>query len=75
MATRIFGIDPGDGLQIKNVVENVGPTATSAIVAVVVDLATSVSDAGGSRTIKKSEVLEAIEALEAYILKSNWPPA
>lgn len=75
MATRIFGTNPGDGLEVSGIVENVGPTATSAVIALVVDLAASVTDGSGTRTVKKSEVLEAIEALEAYIVKSNWPPA
>lgn len=75
MATRIFGVDPGAPLAINSVREAVGPTATSAAIALVVDLAASVSDAGATRAPTREEVLLAIESLEAYLIKCNWPPA
>jgi hypothetical protein len=74
MATRIFAVGPAG--TIENVINTVGPTATSAIIAVVVDLTASVTGQGGtSRTVSKAEVLQAMEAIEAKILKSDWPPA
>lgn len=74
MATRIYAVGPAG--TVENVQENVGPTATSAIVAVVVDLTASVTGAGGvARTVSKTEVLQALEALEQKIIKDIWPPA
>lgn len=74
MATRIFAIPPNG--QLDEVKENVGPTATSAIIGLVVDLAsTGVSVGGSTRTVSKSEVLLAVETLKQYLIKTNWPPA
>lgn len=74
MATRIWAVGPAGTLE--NVQENIGPTATSAIVAIVVDLTASVTgQAGVSRTVSKSEVLQAIDVLEQKILRDIWPPA
>jgi hypothetical protein len=73
MATRIFAVNPSG--TIETAVETVGPTATSAIVAVVVDLASNVTDGSTSRGPSKSEVLKALDTLKAKILKANWPPA
>lgn len=74
MATRIYAVNPGESE--FNVRENVGPTGTSAIVAVVVDLTANVVGPGGvSITIAKSDVLKALEQVENWVLKQNWPPA
>ncbi len=74
MATRIWAVGPAG--TVENVQENVGPTGTSAIIAVVVDLAASVTGAAGtSRTAAKAEVLQALKAIEEKIIKGNWPPA
>ncbi len=74
MATRIFALAPGG--QQTDVQENVGPTATSAIVAVVIDLATGVTGVAGARTVNYKEVLNALENIKAYIMSNNkWPPA
>lgn len=74
MATRIYALAPG--LTYTNVQENIGPTATSAAIAIVVDLATTVvSDGATTRTVRKQEVLDAIETLRQYILTDGWPPA
>ncbi len=75
MATRIYAVGPAGHLE--DVKENVGPTATSAIVAVVVDLTASTTGAGGTaRTISRAETLQALEVLEQAILNdSQWPPA
>ena len=75
MATRIYGLDPGGST--VDVVEAIGPTATSAIVAVVVDLATNVTgQAGDTRAPSRDEVLLALDNLRAYIYRDNsWPPA
>lgn len=74
MATRIWAVSPD---QVSyNVQENVGPTATSAIVAVVVDLATSVTDGSSGRTASKHEVLQALDYIKEFIIRKNtWPPA
>lgn len=75
MATRIYGSNPGG--QNVDVVEAVGPTATSAFIAVVVDLAsTVVNDKGTTRTVNLEEVILALENIKAHILRTNtWPPA
>lgn len=74
MATRIYAIDPNVGS--ANVQENVGPTATSAIIALVVNLASGVTDAGSTRGPSKREVLQALEYITEYIMRDNsWPPA
>lgn len=73
MATRIFGVNPGGNLQTA--IETVGPTATSAIIALVVDLASNLTDGSGTRGPSKSEVLRAIDTLKAKVMKANWPPA
>ena len=76
MATRIYAVNPGG--QNFDVIEDVGPTATSAIIALVVDLDTSlVTGAGGTaRGPKLDEVLEALENIKAHIMRTNlWPPA
>lgn len=74
MATRIYAVRPAG--QVGDVQENVGPTATSAIVAVVIDLTASVVGAGGvARTASKSEVLQSLKAVEQAITNDTWPPA
>ncbi len=75
MATRIWAVGPAG--TVENVQENVGPTATSAIIAVVVDLSsTLVTGQGGTaRTVAKAEVLQALKAIEEKVIKGNWPPA
>lgn len=74
MATRIFGFAPG--ANTGGVIEAVGPTATSAVIALVVDLATNTVGSGsGTRVVSKNEVLLALDAFKDYILADNWPPA
>lgn len=75
MATRIYAVGPAG--TVENVQENVGPTATSAIIAVVVDLAASVTGAAGvARTVSRAETLQALQAIMQRILNdSQWPPA
>lgn len=75
MATRIYGVSPGASFQINSIVEAVGPTATSAPIALVIDLAATVTDGAATRTVNKEEVLLAIENIKAYILAGNWTPA
>lgn len=73
MATRIWAVSPD--AKSYDVQENVGPTATSAIVAVVVDLSTSITD-GTSRMASKHEVLQALDYIKEFIIRKNtWPPA
>lgn len=74
MATRIWAINPNG--QLDDVKENIGPTGTSAIIALVVDLATTaVNQSGVTRTVSREEVLNAIETFRSYILGDTWPPA
>ncbi len=70
MATRIFGVNPqGD---FEDCIDTVGPTATSAIIALVIDLSASVVGAGGvARAPSKAEVIQALEIFEQKILKST----
>lgn len=75
MATRIYAVNPGAPIAISSVQENVGPTATSAAIALVVDLSATVTDGGGTRTLSRNELLLAIETLEAYLINDQWPPA
>lgn len=65
MATRIYAGNPGEtSIQIR---ENVGPTATSAVFALVVDLATTTS---------KHDMLQYLKYLTEYVMRDNsWPPA
>jgi hypothetical protein len=74
MATRIYSVNPGE--QNTSVNEAVGPTATSGIIAVVVDLATNITDQGSSRAPSREELLLALENIKEYIMRDNsWPPA
>lgn len=76
MATRLYTIGPNG--QLATVIEGVGAATSSAgIINLTIDLSSAlVTGAGGTaRTILKSEVLLAIETLEQYIIRGNWPPA
>jgi hypothetical protein len=74
MATRIFSANPGE--QNTSVNEAVGPTATSGVIAVVVDLASNVTDQGSTRGPNKEELLLALDNIKEYIIRNNtWPPA
>jgi hypothetical protein len=74
MATRVFSINPGE--QNTSVNEAVGPTATSGIVSVVIDLATNITDQGSSRAPSLEEVIKGLEDIKEYIMRNNtWPPA
>ena len=74
MATRIYALNPGGYLE--NVIEAIGPTATSAPIAIVIDLAnTIITDGATSRTVNKQDVLNAIDTLRKYIVTDGWPPA
>lgn len=74
MATRIYAINPGGTLD--DVIEDVGPTGTSGIVAVVVDLAsTGVTDGATTRAIRRNETLQALEYIKQYIIADQDPPA
>lgn len=74
MATRIFSLNPGE--EAAEVNEAVGPTATSGIISVVVDLASNLTDQGSTRGPDLSEVINALENLKEHMLRINkWPPA
>ena len=74
MATRIFGVSPGEGE--FSVTEGVGSALAADKVEITVELAsTAVNDGGTTRAMKKSEVLECIDKLKNHIIKANWPPA
>lgn len=75
MATRIWAGPPD--AKLSDIQENVGPTGTSAIVALVVDLSATVSGGPGaaSRTISKAEVLKTLEKIREAVINDKWPPA
>lgn len=76
MATRLYSISPGAPFQISSVTEASGSAVTTAAIELTVDLATSaVNDGGTTRSIKKDEVLKALELFAAYLLADTWPPA
>lgn len=62
MASRYFGVNQGQ--QKTSVVQGSGTNSTN--VEFVVDLAAGMS---------KSEVLQALEYIEGYIVENIWPPA
>ncbi len=74
MATRLFMISAGGNLE--TITESAGPTQSSATqVSLIVDLATNtVGEGSTTRQILRSEVMTAIENLEAYLTRINWPP-
>ncbi len=74
MATRRFGLNPGQSLE--NVTEAVGAATVANNVELVVDLATTiVTDGGTTRAITKNEVLIILNILTQYIDRVNWTPA
>ena len=74
MATRRYKISAGE--TEFSIVEEAGAAVNSDTVELTVELAnTAVNDKGATRTISKSEVLQAIEMIENHIIKGNWPPA
>ncbi len=78
MATRLYTIGPAGVL--SSVIEGVGAATSSAgIINLTIDLgSTLVKDgavSGGARTLSRNEVLLAIETLEEYLTRGNWPPA
>lgn len=68
MATRRYGISQGQ--TFVNVAESVGLATVANNIELTVDLAAIPAGSKG-----REEVLKAIEYLEAYIMKGNWPPA
>jgi hypothetical protein len=73
MATRRFKISVGE--TEVNVVDEAGAAVNSDTVELTVECAsTAVNDNGTTRQISKQEVLEALEHLENYIVKKDWPP-
>ena len=77
MATRIYAVNPGDNTP-AGVIEDVGPTATSAAISLVIDIATTVvnSTGGTTRVVSKQEILNALEQIMGHIMrKDTWPPA
>ena len=75
MATRIYAINPGENSTLVR--ENVGPTGTSAGIALIVDAAVTITGlAGAAQEPSKADVLKALEEITAYIIRDNtWPPA
>lgn len=74
MATRLYSIPVGG--RVEDVVEAAGSAVVTDPIELTVDLATSVVTEGAStRSVKKSEVLIALEVLAQYIVRSNWTPA
>lgn len=74
MATRIYSMNPGQTNYQVN--EAVGPTATSGIIAIVVDLAANLTEGSTTRGPSRREVLDALAEITQYIMRDNsWPPA
>ena len=75
MATRLYTLGPNGA--IEDVIEGVGAATSSANpINITVDIATTVvTDGSGTRVLDRSEVLNAIDAIKAHILKTQWPPA
>ena len=75
MATRIFACNPGD--PSTSVIEDVGPTGTSASIALIVDAAVTITGLdGAAQQASKADVIKALEAITEYIIRKNtWPPA
>jgi len=77
MATRRYSIDPET--DEFSIVEAAGAAVATKNIELTVNLAnnivTDLNDPTGARTISKAEVLLALEKLENYIVKGNWPPA
>lgn len=74
MATRRYGLSVGE--TEFSVTEAVGSAVASDQIELTIELATTaVNDGGATRSLKKQEVLAAIEMLKAHIIKGNFPPA
>lgn len=74
MATRRYKVSPGEGE--FSVTEEAGAAVNSDTVEVTVELAsTAVNITGGTRSISKQEVLEALDKIKNHITKNNWLPA
>lgn len=71
MATKVFLFSPGGNLE--TVVEGVGGVNQSSFtVALTVDFTTNLNNgAGGTRSILKSEVQQAIRTLEEFIIRDT----
>ena len=69
MATRRYRLSVGDNMD--QVVEEVG----AAVAAESIELTVDLGDAKISSQEGKNRVLLALNIIEAYILKGNWPPA
>jgi hypothetical protein len=69
MATRRYSLNPGDNEY--QVTEAVGAATATKAIELTVDLAvvTDANDKG------KEAVLIALQDIENYILRGNWPPA
>lgn len=68
MATRRYGISVGQ--TEFQITESAGAAVAANTIELTVDLGLDVTDAGGTRKVKKSEVLLALEMLENHILKN-----
>ncbi len=74
MATRLYAMTANGAME--TVIEGVGVANSAGIINLSIDLATSVADgAGGTRAITKAEVIEGLDVLMQYIVRSNWTPA
>lgn len=75
MATRLYA-NTANGT-LETIIEGVGVANSAGIVNLSIDLGGTLVDngAGGTRSITKAEVIEGIEVLKQYIIRSNWTPA
>lgn len=69
MATRRYRLSVGDNFD--QVVEEVGAAVSAESIELTVDL----GDAKISSQEGKMRVLNALDILQGYIVKGNWPPA
>lgn len=76
MATRIYAVNPGDSE--FSVTDGVGSANASKNIELTINTSpTLIVDSNsptGSRAITREEVIEAIEKMKNYILRTNWPP-
>lgn len=70
MATRRYSIGFGSGLGSDDVTEAVGAATVTKEIELTVDFGVVTATVGG-----KALVLLALDKLENYIVKGNWPPA
>lgn len=73
MSVRIIGVNPGSNLE--GVYDSAGGTIVTDAIELNVNMATTVVNADGTtRQVTRKEVLDALNYIEQYIIRMNWPP-